>query len=38
LVVWSELGAGTEVELSVPGSVVYGPSLPQTAFQSFHKK
>ncbi len=34
LVVWSELGAGTEVELSVPGSVVYGPSLPQTAFQS----
>jgi len=38
LVVWSELGAGTEVELSIPGSVVYGPSLPQTAFQSFHKK
>jgi ligand-binding sensor domain-containing protein/signal transduction histidine kinase len=38
LVVWSELGAGTEVELSVPGAVVYGPSLPQTASQSIHKK
>ncbi len=38
LAVWSELGAGTEVELSVPGSVVYGSSLPQTAFQSVHKK
>jgi ligand-binding sensor domain-containing protein/signal transduction histidine kinase len=38
LVVWSEPGAGTEVELSIPGSVVYGPSLSQTAFQSFLKK
>jgi len=38
LVVWSELGVGTEVELSVLGSVVYGPSLPQTAFQSFQKR
>ena len=27
LVVWSELDAGTEVELSIPGSVVYASSL-----------
>jgi len=22
--IWSEIGAGTEVELSVPGSIAYG--------------
>jgi ligand-binding sensor domain-containing protein/signal transduction histidine kinase len=38
LVVWSELGAGTEVELSIPGAVVYASSLAETDFQHFYKK
>ncbi|WP_433974195.1 sensor histidine kinase [Tunturiibacter lichenicola] len=38
LVVWSELEAGTEVELSIPGSVVYASSLAETDFQQFYKK
>jgi ligand-binding sensor domain-containing protein/signal transduction histidine kinase len=38
LVVWSELGAGTEVELSIPGSVVYASSILQSDFQQFYKK
>jgi signal transduction histidine kinase len=38
LVVWSELGAGTEVELSIPGSVVYASSVPQTPFPPFYDK
>ncbi len=38
LVVWSELGAGTEVELSIPGAVVYASSLAESDFQQFSKK
>jgi signal transduction histidine kinase len=28
--IWSEIGAGTEVELRIPGTVAYGTSLPAT--------
>jgi signal transduction histidine kinase/ligand-binding sensor domain-containing protein len=38
LQVWSELGAGTEVELNIPGSVAYEGSAPRTGFQLFRKR
>ena len=38
LEVWSEQKAGTEVELTVPGSIAYGPSSAGTGFQPFHRK
>jgi signal transduction histidine kinase/ligand-binding sensor domain-containing protein len=37
LKVWSEAGAGTEIELSVPGSVAYRTSSSQAGFALFHK-
>jgi len=38
LEVWSELGAGTEVELSIPGSVAYEGSPTRSAFRFFRKR
>jgi signal transduction histidine kinase len=38
LQVWSELGAGTEVELNIPGSVAYDGSSTRTGFQFFRKR
>jgi ligand-binding sensor domain-containing protein/signal transduction histidine kinase len=38
LQVWSELGAGTEVELSIPGSVAYEGSETRTGFHLFRKR
>jgi signal transduction histidine kinase/ligand-binding sensor domain-containing protein len=39
LQVWSELGAGTEVELNIPGSVAYEGSSPtRTGFRLFRKR
>jgi signal transduction histidine kinase/ligand-binding sensor domain-containing protein len=37
LEVWSEAGAGTEIELSVPGSVAYRTSLSRAGFRLFRK-
>lgn len=37
LEVWSELGAGTEVELSIPGSIAYEVSSARTRFRLFRK-
>jgi signal transduction histidine kinase/ligand-binding sensor domain-containing protein len=38
LSLWSEVGAGTEVELRIPGSVAYGPSRRRGLFQRFVNK
>jgi ligand-binding sensor domain-containing protein/signal transduction histidine kinase len=38
LVVWSELGAGTEVELSIPASIAYETSTTRIGFPIFRKK
>jgi signal transduction histidine kinase/ligand-binding sensor domain-containing protein len=38
LQVWSELGAGTEVELSIPGSVAYEGPATRTGLQLFRKR
>jgi hypothetical protein len=38
LSVWSELGAGTEVELSIPGSIAYEASPTRPRFRLFRKK
>jgi signal transduction histidine kinase/ligand-binding sensor domain-containing protein len=38
LTVWSELGAGTEVELSIPGSVAYELSPSRARFRLFRKR
>lgn len=38
LEVWSEDGAGTEIELSVPGAIAYGKSEPRRRFWSRRKK
>src|ERR1035438_3777735 len=35
---WSEVGAGTEVELTVPASVAYAKSREANAFRLFRKK
>jgi signal transduction histidine kinase len=37
LAVWSELGAGTEVELSIPGSIAYEVLPARSRFQLFSK-
>jgi hypothetical protein len=38
LEVWSEHGAGTEIELSVPGGIAYGKSEPRRRFWLWRKK
>jgi signal transduction histidine kinase len=38
LEVWSELGAGTEVELSIPGSIAYEVFPTKVRFRIFRKK
>ena len=38
LMVWSELGAGTEVELSIPGSIAYEVSPTRSRFWLFRKR
>jgi signal transduction histidine kinase len=38
LEVWSEHGAGTEIELSVPGAIAYGRSEPRRRFWLWRKK
>jgi signal transduction histidine kinase/ligand-binding sensor domain-containing protein len=38
LSLWSEVGAGTEVELRIPGSVAYGPSRRPGFFRRFVRK
>jgi signal transduction histidine kinase/ligand-binding sensor domain-containing protein len=38
LEVWSEHGAGTEIELSVPGAIAYGKSEPRRRFWLGRKK
>ena len=38
LAVWSELGAGTEVELSIPGSIAYEASPTRPRFRLFRKR
>jgi signal transduction histidine kinase/ligand-binding sensor domain-containing protein len=38
LEVWSEHGAGTEIELSVPGAIAYGKSEPRRRFWLWRKK
>jgi signal transduction histidine kinase len=35
---WSEVGAGTEVELRIPGSIAYGTSPGRSGFRVFHRK
>jgi signal transduction histidine kinase len=36
--VWTEIGAGTEIELSIPGSVAYGISPDRGVLGLFRKK
>jgi signal transduction histidine kinase len=36
--VWTGTGAGTEIELSIPGSIAYGTSPGRTVFGLFRKK
>src|ERR1700690_1844203 len=36
--VWTGIGAGTEIELSIPGSIAYGTSLGRTVLGGFRKK
>jgi signal transduction histidine kinase/ligand-binding sensor domain-containing protein len=38
LAIWSELGAGTEVELNIPGSIAYEASPTRPRFQLFRKR
>ncbi len=38
LEVWSQHGAGTEIELSVPGAIAYGKSEPRPRFRLWRKK
>ena len=35
--IWSEVGAGTEIELRIPGSIAYGTSPSQSGFRIFRK-
>ena len=35
---WSRAGAGTEIELSIPGSIAYCTSVPRSVFPQFGKK
>jgi signal transduction histidine kinase len=36
--IWSEVGAGTEVELRIPGSIAYAASPDRSGFRIFRKK
>jgi signal transduction histidine kinase len=36
--IWSEVGAGTEVELRIPGSIAYGTPRSRASFRLFRKK
>ena len=36
--IWSGTGAGTEIELSIAGSIVYRASAGRSLFRLFHKK
>jgi signal transduction histidine kinase len=36
--VWTGTGAGTEIELSIPGSIAYGTSLGRSVLGLFRKK
>jgi signal transduction histidine kinase len=36
--VWTGTGAGTEIDLSIPGSIAYGPSPGRTVLGLFRKK
>jgi hypothetical protein len=36
--VWSEPGAGTEIEFRIPGSTVYAASSSRGSFQPFWKR
>jgi signal transduction histidine kinase len=36
--VWTGIGAGTEIELSIPGSIAYGTSSGRTVLGLFRKK
>jgi signal transduction histidine kinase len=38
LEIWSELGAGTEIELSIPGSITYEVFAPKGRFRIFPKR
>jgi signal transduction histidine kinase len=38
LAIWSELGAGTEVELRIPGSIAYEVALTRARFWLFRKR
>ena len=38
LEIWSEIGAGTEVELRIPGSIAYGTSARPSVFALFRNK
>jgi signal transduction histidine kinase len=38
LEVWSEVGAGTEVKLTVPGAIAYGKSEARRRFWLWRKK
>jgi signal transduction histidine kinase len=38
LEVWSELGAGTEIELSIPGSIAYEVFPTKDRFRIFRKR
>jgi len=35
---WSEVGAGTEVELRLPGAVAYGTTSGRAGFRLFRKQ
>jgi signal transduction histidine kinase len=36
--IWSSVGAGTEIDLSIPGSIAYGRSPGQSRFSLFRRK
>jgi signal transduction histidine kinase/ligand-binding sensor domain-containing protein len=36
--IWSSVGAGTEIDLSIPGSIAYGKSPGQSRFSLFRRK
>jgi signal transduction histidine kinase len=36
--IWSGLGAGTEIELSIPGAIAYGTSPSRSHFWQFRRK
>jgi signal transduction histidine kinase len=36
--IWSEVGAGTEVELRIPGSIAYAAARARSSFRLFRKK